>query len=370
MFSKLKNLKLNISQHVLLLIFGCCLFTFLMIIAVSFHSFLDIQAAVRGESNMLNARLSDSLGQFSESSIEERLAENAELRALYIDRELSVIGEDVRFLSNTLSNILKSPEQYNPRKVAELRELEDIYAGEPYIMYSPALFEQGISAELAHEIEIFGNIADTLVTLSKGYQGYQTSLWAGSRKGYFICADVITSSEDPRGIYLTEERSKTFPDYDPRERPWYKLAENATHPVYTDPYKSTDGPMEISCAMPYYDNDGFAGVVGIACSSAEIYRQVADGVIGETGFNFVMNSEGKVIFSTDMGYVSSEFGRNDLRQSYDSDIAEAARRMVAGEKDVRLVILDNKEYYLAFAPMREVGWSFGMLLEKNEEEFF
>lgn len=176
MLSKLKNLKLNISQHVLLLIFGCCLFTFLMIIAVSFHSFIDIQAAVRGESNLLNARLSDSLGQFSESSIiEERLAENAELRALYIDRELSVIGEDVRFLSNTLSNILKSPEQYNPRKVAELRELEDIYAGEPYIMYSPKLFEQGISAELAHEIEIFGNIADTLVILSNGYQGYQAT---------------------------------------------------------------------------------------------------------------------------------------------------------------------------------------------------
>ena len=141
---------------------------------------------------MLNARLSDSLGQFSESSIEERLAENAELRALYIDRELSVIGEDVRFLSNTLSNILKSPEQYNPRKVAELREIEDVYAGEPYI--------------IPH--------------------------------------------------FLSKESS---------------------------------------CAMPYYDNDGFAGVVGIACSSAEIYRQVADGVIGETGFNFVMNAEGYLV---------------------------------------------------------------------------
>lgn len=66
------------------------------------------------------------------------------------------------------------------------------------------------------------------------------------------------------------KQRKTFPDYDPRERPWYKLAENATHPVYTAPYKSTDGPMEISCAMPYYDNDGFAGVGGIACSSAEM----------------------------------------------------------------------------------------------------
>lgn len=103
MLNKLKNLKLNIRQRVLFLIFGCCLFTFLVMIAVSFRSFLDIQDAVRGESNILSKNLSDSLGKFSETSIKKRLAENAELRALYIDRELSVIGEDVKFLSDALS---------------------------------------------------------------------------------------------------------------------------------------------------------------------------------------------------------------------------------------------------------------------------
>ena len=162
----------------------------------------------------------------------------------------------------------------------------------------------------------FCNIDDTLVGLIRSYQGYQTSIYAASRNGYFICTDVIPSIGDPRGVYLTEEKSKEFPTFEPRERPWYKLAEKSTRPVYTDPYKSTDGTMEISCAMPYYDNDGFAGVVGIACSSAEIYRQVADGVIGETGFNVVMNSEGKIIFSTDMEYISSELGENDLRRIF------------------------------------------------------
>ena len=283
MFSKLKNLKLNIRQHVLLVIFGCCLFTFLVMIAVSFHSFLDIRDAVGGEGDLLSKRLSDSLGQFSEASIKERLAENAELRALYIDRELAVIGDDVKFLSNSISNILKSPERYNPRKVPELQEIEDIFASEPYITYTPALLRQGINAELAHEIDLVGNIADTLVTLSKSYQGYQASLPVASRKGYFICVDVIPSIEDSRGNYLTEERSQPFPTFEPRERPWYKLAEQEMRLVYTDPYKSTDDPMEICCAMPYYDNEGFAGVTGIACSSEEIYRQVADGVYRRNG---------------------------------------------------------------------------------------
>ena len=127
MLNKFRNLKLNIRQHVLLLIFGCCLFTFLVIIAVAFYTFLDIQKAVREESNILDDKLSDSLGNFSETSIKERLAQNAELRALYIDRELSVIGEDVKILSNSISSILKSPEQYNSRKIAEIREQEDFF---------------------------------------------------------------------------------------------------------------------------------------------------------------------------------------------------------------------------------------------------
>jgi len=288
MLNKIKNLKLNIRQHVLLLIFGCCLFTFLAMISVSFHSFLDIRGTVGDEGDLLNKQLTDSFGQFSEKSIKERLSENAELRALYIDNELAGIGDDVRVLANSISNILQSPGRYNPRKVASLQELADIYAGKPYMMYSPALLRQGISPELADEISIFGNVADTLVELSKSYQGFQASLLVGSRKGYFICVDVITSNEDSSVVYLKEERSKPFPTYEPRERPWYKLAEKEMRLVYTDPYKSTDGPMEICCAMPYYDNDGFAGVVGICFHADEIYRQVADGVIGETGFNFLI----------------------------------------------------------------------------------
>ena len=117
MLNKLKNLKLNIRQHVLLLIFGCCLFTFLVMITVSFNSFLDILNAVREESNILDNKLSDSLSDFSKTSIKKRLAENAELRALYIDRELTIIGEDVDFLAYVMSNIMKSPEQYNYRKL-------------------------------------------------------------------------------------------------------------------------------------------------------------------------------------------------------------------------------------------------------------
>ena len=135
----LRNLKLNIRQRVLLLIFGCCMFTFLAMVVVAVHTFQNIREVVGEQETVLEQRLTSSLAAFSEDSIEKRLAENADLRALYIDRELAVVKEDVEFLSNSISRILTSPEKYEPRSIANLQSQADIVSGVPYLRYSPAL---------------------------------------------------------------------------------------------------------------------------------------------------------------------------------------------------------------------------------------
>lgn len=365
MLNKLKNLKLNIQQHVLILIFGCCFLIFLVMAFVSVSTFLDIQNAVWEQGEALDERLSETLGTVTEENTEERLAENADLRALYIDHELSVVKEDVEFLAESMSHILQTPEQYNPRTIINTQDRTDIFSGEIYVKYSPAVLEEGISAEVAREVGIASNFADVLAVMSIGYKGYHTNLYAASRNGYLIRVD-LASAGDGASIFYNEERRKNFQTYEPRSRPWYKIGEQATKPVFCEPYKGSDGLVDIACVMAYYDNEGFAGVAGITYSVEEIYRQVADGTIGKTGFNFVLNGNGKVVLSTHTEGMLKAGKDIDLRQSDSPDFAEAARRMVAGERDVLLVTVDGKEYYLAFTPMQNVGWSFGMLVEKDE----
>lgn len=48
----------------------------------------------------------------------------------------------------------------------------------------------------------------------------------------------------------------------------------------------------------------------------------------------------------------------------DSDLAEVARRMTAGETGVVSVIIDNEEYYLAFAPIPSSNWRFGTVMSR------
>lgn len=365
MWNKLKNLKLNIQQHVLIQIFGCCLLIFFVMALISVSTFLDIQDAIWEQGDVLDERLSKNLSTLAENNTEERLAENADLRALYIDNELSKVKEDVEFLAKSMSNILKTPERYNPRTIINTQDRTDIFSGEPYVKYSPAVLESGISASLAREVGIVSNFANVLEVMSKDYKDYNTSLYAASRNGYLIRIDLV-SAGNGESIFYSEERRKNFQTYEPRNRPWYKIGEQATKPVFCERYKGSDGLIDIACVMAYYDSEGFAGVAGITYSVEEIYRQVADGTIGKTGFNFVLDDNGKVVLSTHTEGILKAGKDIDLRQSDSPDFAQAARRMVAGERDVLLVTVDGKEYYLAFAPMQNVGWSFGMLVEKDE----
>lgn len=365
MWNKLKNLKLNIQQHVLIQIFGCCLLIFFVMALISVSAFLDIQKTVWEQGNVLDERLSKDLSALAENNAEERLAENADLRALYIDRELAAVKEDVEFLSKSMTQILQTPERYTPRAIINAQEQTDIFLGEPYVKYSLGVLEEGISAEVEREVGIASNFADLLKVMSKYYKDYNTNLYAASQNGYLIRIDLVAIGND-KSVFYNEKRRKNFHNYEPRNRPWYKIGEQATKPVFCEPYKGSDGLTDIACVMAYYDSEGFAGVTGITYSVEEIYRQVADGIIGKTGFNFVLNSNGKVVLSTHTEGILKAGRDIDLRQSDSYDFAEAACRMVAGEHDVCLVTVNGKEYYLAFAPMQNVGWSFGMLVEKDE----
>ena len=56
----------------------------------------------------------------------------------------------------------------------------------------------------------------------------------------------------------------------------------------------------------------------------------------------------------------------DLRKSEDIKIAKIASAMASGQKDVMLVELDGEENFLAFAPVENTGWSYGVLKHKRD----
>ena len=332
--------------------------------AIFLFSMADTRETLVRQEAVLGDGVAESVGHLSERNAKERLRESATLTARHIDREIAIIGEDVEYMADRMTMLLSAPEHHFPRALPSTRDNASLLSGMPYIHYSPELSTTDIDG-LAEELGTVSNFVDTLVLMSKSYAGYRTYFYEASREGYMICLDITPDGE---GQVLNdgEAREEMLADFDPRERAWYKKGAQAKGAVYSTPYLGIDGSQNIDCIAPYFDGEGFAGVVGIGFPVEEIYRQLADAVSDGSGVNFVLDGGGDVAFSSrSSGILAAVPALVDIREAGDESLAAAARRMTAGESGVLPVSVDGEMYYLAYAPMKSIGWSFGTLIQQD-----
>ncbi len=357
----------SIRNQVLALVLVCGLLIFLSVSALSLYALESTCKALENHGRSVSRLVAESVGESAENNARDWLRQMAEAEASYIDRELEINGEDATILAQTMSQILTHPEYYRPRQLPLSDRSEDIVSGMPYIHYSPALRQQGIPAELAQEIGLAANFADALVPLSKTYKNYRTSLLAASKHGYMICVDIVPGNDEEKSIFPSAAKKADFlANYDPRERPWYKSAQQKNKLDFTAVYLGEDGYFEVSCTVPYYDAEGFAGVVNIGSSVEDVHKQVMNVAAGVKGICFALDERGNITFSSEQaGTLAAVPGDYDIRRSGETALAKAAEHMVTGKSDVERVTVDGKDYYLAYAPMPKLQWSFGMLISTD-----
>ena len=364
--------KLGIQKRLLLIVMAAGILSFLTLSSLSFYG----MRAIQDEMSELGKEVGKAGANFTRELItyqlKKSLGEVAITRAEFIEQELISTQQDVGLLANNMTKISSNPENYRPVKVLDPR-FDKVENFQPYVVYSPETFLNGmtpenLSPELQHEIEIASNIANIIVPLSKAFSKYKSSFNVGSRNGYFI--GVTVYPEITGALPFTNEDIYQF---DCRERPWYKDAIDNTGFTFSDIFVNSDADDSydaITCSAPYYDKNGVAGVVSIGFSTDEIYEKFSDTMIGENAFSFVLNEDGEIIFSTlKSSSLATMFGEEDLRKSSSESLAYAAKKMVEGRNGILAVTIDGEDYFLSYAPIKNMGWSFATLtLRKNIDD--
>ena len=351
-------MKSNIRQRVFRLVLSASVLTFLVLVGVALIGMF----AIRYTLDERSAALSEYSANYIQQTVTERrkigLQELATAKAQYIDKELTKQSWDAKYLSDAMNIELKTPSTGFLARNLAVANYQPIHSGEAYIFYTPEFRERAIDAALAEEINRACNISSYLIPFGDRYQSYFSSFMVSSKNGYFICVETAFNEEF---IDFDEEFLTT---YDFRTRPWYKIGENASSPVFTDVYNDMSGDPSLACVTPYYDGNGnFAGVISISYGIGDIYKIVLDTAVGSDGFSFILNSNGNVILSAKKdGTFSAQEVNIDLRKSANADLAQAAQKMTAGETGVTSIKIDDEEYYLAYAPMNASGWSFGTIM--------
>lgn len=274
---------------------------------------------------------------------------------------MSEIKYDAESIAKQMTQIVSEPDKYKEISIPKNNE-KPIYSGEAYIHYAPEIERNGITSELKHEVGISSNIVDMLKVISSFYKERQTSSYIGSKNGYLICIDTLPDKDGE--VIFTDDFKE---NYDPRERPWYKEAEREQKTIITDFYTAADGFLAVTFATPYYDKNGFAGVAAVGASLESLYKQLTEDGLGNSNISFALNHKGEVVLSsTKTGPFAVSKEHKDLRESKDSSLAKEVINMASGTSNIALVTVEGKEYYLAYAPMPSIGWSFGTLIERDE----
>ncbi len=351
----------SVGQRIMGLAVIGSILTTAVILGLSFGGQTLLYSGLASWESSLRISSDSEADSISSELAERRLLGMAKVKARTIDLTMQYNIDDVRMTVYQLALMMEHPEQY-PRRNLPDPLVQSVFPEEGYIYYSPDVRSENKKAELSGEIGLMSNISDGLVAMVKREKGKQAAFYVASEHGYLICCDSLYENYKPLGF--TEDFSS---QHDPRKAQWYTLAKESGETIVTDYYVGGDGYPIITIAIPYYDDGEFAGVAGADVSLQTFQEQMNDAVMGITNFNFAINEEGKLMFSSrPEGALALDGNSDDLRTSDEKSIAEAAARMMAGEEGTMPVMVDGETYYLAFAPIPSIGWSFGTLLAAGE----
>ncbi|MBR3499018.1 MAG: SpoIIE family protein phosphatase [Selenomonadaceae bacterium] len=366
--------RLNIHKKVLLLVLGAGLTTF---IVLSVFSFIG-KSFVQRDKESMSVELGEKSASYTDAllvnQLKRTLGELAMAKAQFIDREMSVAREDATILADAVTRIMSHPENYSPRHLPDPRT-DQIRNGEIYRIYAPDIREN-VTPEIQREQDLVANVKDFLPEVLEGFSGFNATAFVGGEKGWYICARLVVDENGETDfnapISFSHERIYEF---DPRKRPWYIAAKKAGQPVISDLYSTIEanGYQQIGASAPFYDAAGnMIGVAGIDSSNTDLYNWINSFSVSKGTINFVLNERGEIIFSTqDEGIFAvnkseADERKHDLRNIAEESLADAVDSMLDGEDDVVPVKVNGESFYLAFAPMPETGWSFGMLVPADE----
>lgn len=156
--------------------------------------------------------------------------------------------------------------------------------------------------------------------------------------------------------------------FDPRTRPWYRAAEVAGRPVWTDTYVDANtGLLATTAATPIYDEQGrLIGVVAFDLLLKTIQEDLLALDLGPGGYAFLVNERGDVVVHPDMEARNARwdqpFRAENLLAAQSPQLRAAVAAMTSRRAGLARIEDNGAPVYLAYAPISTAGWSVALVV--------
>jgi GAF domain-containing protein/HAMP domain-containing protein len=171
-------------------------------------------------------------------------------------------------------------------------------------------------------------------------------------------------------------------DFDVTGRPWFVKAAPAQNPeagvVWSDPYlDAAQNGLVITSSAPVFDSIGrFRGVAAMDIQLKKITDLVAQIKVGQTGYAFLIDANGRVIAMPDAAYADLQISPEavPLGETLDptaivgmsSGFAEAFTAMKKGESGLKPIKINGIDRFMVYRPIAGVGYSLAIIVPQQE----
>lgn len=351
----------SIRKRIRKLFFILSITTLLLSGALANYGMFTTKTEMESMGKQLGVSTKESVIEIVSGREKNHLQQVVDERVKIIDSIFQRMAIDVETVSRMAGYIMSNPQLYPPQ---ELKFSPNMEAGWAVSLAVAPSAEENLW-NLRDRIGLAANIQEVLKSMVLCY-GVDCSMYTAYEDGFDIVFD--TNESDMRVHYF--ENPEPYRRFNFFERAWYKNAKETQSTTFTDAIinANSSAPLPfVACSAPIIVDGKFIGVTGFGFVAERVAKFVLQTKIGKTGFGFLLNRNGQVIISPKGdGVLSLQEGFPDLRQNSEKSLAEAAEKMVRGESGLMPVIVDGEEYYLAYAPLENVPWSFGAVIKVIE----
>lgn len=353
--TKIKK-SISIRKRILTVLLSSCLLSIILTSLIAFKAIYDTRELTLSIGNEIIFQAAENSQEALIQRAKLALEQTAFDKANELDENLGKVKKDVIILSNMMTNIASNPEEYHSRNIFEPSK-NDIDKITAQLLFSSEVVDKS-SPILRQEIGLTANIQDFLIQINTN-SNVIISSYVASKNGFTIMVDRFAGRKF--------QNSDIKPDfYNATSRPWYIQAKKEDKTIFTDiVIDALGGGPCIICATPYYANGQFAGVVGMGTFLDNINAIILNTKIGDNGFGFVINKQGQIIASphTTGDLITGINNIKDLRQSTNTSLADAVQKIINEKAGLTEANIDGKDYYLAYAPMKNTDWYFVTAME-------
>lgn len=131
---------------------------------------------------------------------------------------------------------------------------------------------------------------------------------------------------------------------------------------WTAPYEDQAGRgLVVTAYTPVYTGTTLRGAIGVDVSMVRLLNQIDSMRPTETGFAFHIDANGRMLQTS-----SYELLQGELSTGSNPALAQVIASMEAGQRGVARIELNDREQFVAYAPLGNVGGSFAMVAPVDE----